>query len=146
VGVRREARRQLKRFPEQVRALEYLGGTQSARTLDPMTATTIAQRAVELTHQGISRDDAIADLVELADGRRGPLETAAHDFVQRLHRHSDDFEATKALRLVTAALGRVGWDTTGQPRLTSASPGSAVTASHPRRRGSRRRSPARPEP
>jgi hypothetical protein len=80
-----------------------------------MAATAIAQRAVEFTRQGISRDDAITELVKLADGRREPLEAAARNFVQRLHRRSDDFEATKALRLVSGALDRVGWDTTGTP-------------------------------
>lgn len=43
-------------------------------------------------------------LVAVADGRREPLEQLRSRFIRRLHRASDDFEATEGLRVVEAAL------------------------------------------
>ena len=54
--------------------------------------------------------DAVAELVTMAGGRRPPLEAAASLLVARLHRRSDDFDATTALCSVSAALSRIGWE------------------------------------
>jgi hypothetical protein len=54
--------------------------------------------------------DAVAELITMAGGRRPPLEAAASVLIARLHRKSDDFGATRALRSVTAALSRIGWE------------------------------------
>jgi hypothetical protein len=54
--------------------------------------------------------DAVAQLVTLAEGRRPPLEAAQSLLVARLHTRSDDFGATRALSLVSAALSRIGWE------------------------------------
>ena len=54
--------------------------------------------------------DAVAQLVTLAEGRRPPLEAAKSLLIARLHGKSDDFGATRALSLVSAALSRVGWE------------------------------------
>jgi hypothetical protein len=43
-------------------------------------------------------------LVALAGGRRKPLEELRSRYLQRLHRASDDFEATEGLRVVGVAL------------------------------------------
>ena len=53
--------------------------------------------------------DGVAELVTMAGGRRPPLEAAASLLVARLHRRSDDFDATRALCSVSAALSRIGW-------------------------------------
>jgi hypothetical protein len=49
--------------------------------------------------------------VRLSEGRREPLEAARADFVARLHADTADYDATKALQLVNAALSQVGWVT-----------------------------------
>ena len=54
--------------------------------------------------------DAVTELITMAEGRRPPLEAAASRLIARLHRKSDDFDATTALRSVTAALSRIGWE------------------------------------
>ena len=54
--------------------------------------------------------DAAADLITMAEGRRPPLEAAQSLLIDRLHRRSDDFDATRALCSVSAALSRLGWD------------------------------------
>jgi len=53
--------------------------------------------------------DGVEELVAMAGGRRPPLEAAASLLIARLHRRSDDFNATRALSSVTAALSRIGW-------------------------------------
>ena len=66
--------------------------------------------------------DAVAELVTMAGGRRPPLEAAASLLIARLHRRSDDFDATKALSSVSAALSRIGWEMPSvpvRPRLWS---------------------------
>jgi hypothetical protein len=109
-----------------------------------MAVTTVEQRAAELA-DGTIREEAINELVELAGGQRGPLEAAAHSFVARLHRRSDDFVATNALRLVNAALGRVGWVGAGSPGLggtatpTSDGARASAPAEHRGRRWTRLR-------
>ena len=59
--------------------------------------------------------DAVAELITVCEGRRAPLEAAASLLIARLHRRSDDFSATRALCLVTAALSRIGWDMPSMP-------------------------------
>ena len=54
--------------------------------------------------------DAVADLITMAEGRRPSLEAAQSLLIDRLHRRSDDFDATRALCSVSAALNRIGWD------------------------------------
>jgi hypothetical protein len=44
------------------------------------------------------------ELVNLADGRREPLERLRSDYLRLLHAASDDLAATEALRVVEAAL------------------------------------------
>ena len=48
-------------------------------------------------------------LVAIAYGRREPLEELRSRFGARLHRSSDDFEATEGLRVVEIALSQVPW-------------------------------------
>ncbi len=67
----------------------------------------IAEQALALV--GGPADSAVEELVAMAGGRREPLVGARDALVGRLHRRSDDFDATKALRLVSRALARVGW-------------------------------------
>lgn len=74
-----------------------------------MSRNAIAERAVELVRAGADPETATSELVNLAGGRRAPLEEASLVFVGRLHRRRDDFEATKALRLVDRALGQL-WE------------------------------------
>jgi hypothetical protein len=59
--------------------------------------------------------DAVGKLVTLAGGRRPPLEAAASLLIARLHRRSDDFDATRALCSVSAALSRIGWEMPSVP-------------------------------
>lgn len=73
-----------------------------AESLDP-----ISERALSLARSRDARGSEA--LIEAADGRRAALETAYVALSDRLARRSDDFEATEALRLVNAALSRVGW-------------------------------------
>ena len=54
--------------------------------------------------------DAVGEIVTMAGGRRPPLEAAASLLIARLHRRSDDFDATRALCSVNAALSRIGWE------------------------------------
>jgi hypothetical protein len=49
-------------------------------------------------------------LVELTSGRKA-LETLRQTLTDRLHRHSDDYDATHALRLVTAKLQHTSYGT-----------------------------------
>lgn len=69
----------------------------------------VLQRALDPT-AGASPEEALAELITVGEGRRAPLEAAASLLIARLHRKSDDFSATRALCLVTAALSRIGWD------------------------------------
>jgi hypothetical protein len=50
----------------------------------------------------------VEELIEIAQGRRAPLEAASTVLVGRLHRRPDDFDATRALQLVIRALQQVG--------------------------------------
>lgn len=65
-------------------------------------------------------NDARRDLrrrVEAEEGRAG-LEALRDLFTGRLHRRSDDFDATFGLRLVTAKLQRISY---GEPVVTRSS-------------------------
>jgi hypothetical protein len=106
-----------------------------------VTATNnpIAERAVALAPR---RDaTAVDELVRLAGGERRPLEDAAQVFIARLHRRSDDYEATNALRLVHRALDAVGWDAMA-PQPQPLRPHLFERITHPRHT-SRQPAPAR---
>lgn len=77
-----------------------LGAEVMQRALDPVAAAS---------------PDAVAELITVGGGRRAPLEAAASLLIARLHRKSDDFDATRALSSVTAALSRIGWDMPSTP-------------------------------
>jgi hypothetical protein len=62
----------------------------------------LADAATQLARDD-DRDRAVGRLQHLAGDRRG-LEALRDHFVDRLHRRSDDFDATRSLRLVIAAL------------------------------------------
>ncbi len=66
----------------------------------------VAERALNLAAE--ASPDAADQLVTMTEGRRRPLEEARHLLSDRLHRRSDDFAATRALRVVSAALSRIG--------------------------------------
>jgi hypothetical protein len=68
----------------------------------------VAERALKLGAE--ASPDAAGQLVTMTEGRRRPLEEARHLLSDRLHRRSDDFAATRALRVVGAALSRIGWE------------------------------------
>ena len=72
-----------------------------------LSGAEMMERALHLD-AGVS-PDAVGELVGLAEGRRSPLEAAQSLLIARLHRRSDDFAATGALRSVSAALDRIGW-------------------------------------
>src|SRR5260370_10514842 len=86
-----------------------------------MSCNAIAERAVELVRAEADPESAASELVNLAGGRRAPLEEASLEFVGRLHRRSDDFEATEALRLVVRALGQL-WDAEVDARRGAGTP------------------------
>ncbi len=69
----------------------------------------IASRAVALGSAGAPRSEAAEELARLSGGRRAPLQSARDHFVRRLHADVADYEATKALQLVNAALSQIGW-------------------------------------
>lgn len=71
------------------------------------TATPLLESALGLVGQ--PRDEAVEQLVALADHRRPALETAREALTARLHRRPDDFDAAHALQLVERALRQVGW-------------------------------------
>jgi hypothetical protein len=65
----------------------------------------LADAATQLARDD-DRDRAVRRLQDLAGDRRG-LEAVRDCFVDRLHRHADDFDATRGLQLVITALQRV---------------------------------------
>jgi len=73
----------------------------------------ILERALDAVAE--QSPDAVTELITLAGGRRPPLEAAASLLIARLHRRSDDFAATRALRSVTEALSRIGWEMPPRP-------------------------------
>jgi hypothetical protein len=74
-------------------------------------AESLTTRALALVAAGVDRVRAVEELVRLSEGRRTPLEAARADLVARLHADPADYDATKALCLVNAALSQVGWAT-----------------------------------
>jgi hypothetical protein len=68
----------------------------------------LADAATQLARDD-DRDRAVRRLLDLAGDRRG-LEGLRDHFVDRLHGRSDDFDATRGLRLVITALQRVPTD------------------------------------
>ena len=68
-------------------------------------------RALALGAAGADHHQAAEELVRTSGGRRELLESARAHFVARLHSDVADYEATKALTLVNAALSQLGWPT-----------------------------------
>jgi hypothetical protein len=68
------------------------------------TLPEVADAAVRLARDG-DRERSVRQLQELA-GDRACLEALRDYFVARLHRRHDDYDATRALRLVITALQR----------------------------------------
>jgi hypothetical protein len=95
-----------------------LAGTRRVGEQPVSSGAEIAARALELATAGSDPPAGVAELLTLAGSRRRPLEEAHFVLVERLHRRSDDFAATMALPLVSAALCHVGW-----PHSTLAKPG-----------------------
>lgn len=59
-------------------------------------------------------------LLAITGGRREPLEELRSRFWERLHRASDDFDATEGLRVTEAALALIPWpDGAGRARERS---------------------------
>jgi hypothetical protein len=71
----------------------------------------LADAATRLAHED-DRDRAVRQLRHLAGGR-GDLEAVRDYFVDRLHRRSDDLDATRGLQLVIRALQQMPF-TNGQ--------------------------------
>lgn len=75
------------------------------------------EQVVDLAGRVSDPDEAAARLVELAGGQRRPLEEARRRFVRRLHRASNDYDATRGLRLTSRALERLGREPGEYPQL-----------------------------
>lgn len=80
---------------------------------DAVLGAEILEEALHPATRGSA--DAVGELVTMAGGRRPPLEAAASLLIARLHRRSDDFDATTALCSVSAALSRIGWEMPSVP-------------------------------
>jgi hypothetical protein len=74
----------------------------------PLKLLSVAEAAVRLVTEA-DRDQAVERLIKEA-GDRKCLEAVRDLFVYRLHRRSDDFDATYGLQLVITALQRVPSD------------------------------------
>lgn len=66
-------------------------------------------------HDGDDARREMRQLLEQTEGRSA-LEALGHVYTSRLHRQSDDFDATHGLRLVTAKLERTPY---GPPVVTT---------------------------
>jgi len=73
--------------------------------IDMPAVEDVADAAIQLARDD-DRDRAVRRLRDLAGDRRG-LEALRDHFVDRLHRRADDFDASRGLRLVIAALQRI---------------------------------------
>lgn len=104
----------------------------------------IARKAAELATRA-DRDAAVAELVALAGHQRQPLEQATSTFIARLHRRSDDYEATHALRLLHRALDTVGWQAAAAP-ASQHQPAGVTDRIMRLLRGRRRPAAERPSP
>jgi hypothetical protein len=69
---------------------------------------TIAKQATVLAVES-EHDAAVHELIVASGAQRAVLEAARDELVARLHTRSDDWAATGGLRLVIAALTKVGW-------------------------------------
>jgi hypothetical protein len=73
--------------------------------------TTIAEQATVLAGKA-DHDAAVTELIVAAGAQRAVLEAVRVELVGRLQARSDDWAATGALRLVVAALAKIGWQGT----------------------------------
>ena len=69
----------------------------------------IVERAVALSGSGRAADGAARELVTLAGDDPGPLSEARRLLVLRLTHHGDDYEASRALTVINAAIAELGW-------------------------------------
>ena len=69
----------------------------------------IVERAVALSANGRAPDGAARELVTLAGDEPGPLEEARRLLVLRLTHRGDDYDASRALTVVNAAIAELGW-------------------------------------
>jgi hypothetical protein len=76
-------------------------------TVDPPNP--IVERAVALSAAGPAADGAARELVTLAGDDPGPLGEARRLLVLRLTHHGDDYEASRALTVINAAIAELGW-------------------------------------
>jgi len=97
---------------------------------DPFTDPAVD---VALQLVGCHREAAVQALLESVDWEREPLERARDALIRRLDRRSDDFEASKALRLVYEALTKVGWP--GHPAVSRTRRSRSRGGWHRRTRG-----------
>jgi hypothetical protein len=74
----------------------------------------VMDRAEQLIETNATPATAVSELVVAAAGRRGALEEARDVFVDRLHRASDDYFATNALRLVYSAINALDAENTAE--------------------------------
>lgn len=102
-------------------------------------ATPLLESALGLVGQ--PRDEAVEQLVALADHRRPGLEAAREALTARLHRRPDDFDAAHALQLVERALRQVGWPANALPELHGADRRSSPSLLARFRQRSRRKAP-----
>jgi|GEM_PF-4709625 hypothetical protein len=75
-----------------------------ATTTDAIIDRLLVARATEPPHRAGTRKRAVAALAAIAGHRREPLDRARAHFQKRLSRRSDDYEATRGLQMVEAAL------------------------------------------
>ncbi len=76
-----------------------------------MTTTTplddVIARAGELAAQGVTAEDAVADVLAAAGGDRTTVEAARDRVAARIRARVDDFEATATLTLLNRVLSRL---------------------------------------
>ncbi|MGH9094457.1 MAG: hypothetical protein ACRDXE_04790 [Acidimicrobiales bacterium] len=75
---------------------------------DLLTPETVATRASELA-AGTDRAGAADELIALVGRDRAVLEAARDHVAARLHHHTGDWAATRALTLLNRALSAYGW-------------------------------------
>ncbi|HEX6239189.1 MAG TPA: hypothetical protein VFZ68_18465 [Acidimicrobiales bacterium] len=80
----------------------------NARCIGVARLPPAVEDAWRLAGAGVDRDAAAAELAARHGTDRGQLEEAVLDWYRRMHRlPSDDFQATRVLRVLEAALRRV---------------------------------------
>jgi hypothetical protein len=75
--------------------------------MSPTAAETIDRRGEPPMSAAERRSRRADELIASVDGRRDLVEQMRADLQDRLHRRSDDFEATAQLRVVETALTRL---------------------------------------